>query len=218
MFHTVAIDDPGMLPVYAYCQQNFIPVCMHINPAVGGFAKEFVSVLTQFPDMKIVCPHLVLSSVQTPRLREFLDTFPNLYTDVSFGDHFAKDGLVRISKNIKKFRRLFADYPNRIMFGTDLVLTKEKRKTAAWVQDEFTGYLDMLCKDTYTTPIVPGETLRGLALPEEQLGRVLYRNYEEFAAKRPTGTHISRTIDWSQMKAATSQRVPASQGSAQNAH
>ena len=29
-----------------------------------GFAEEFIAVLTQFPDMKIDCPHFMLSSIK----------------------------------------------------------------------------------------------------------------------------------------------------------
>jgi hypothetical protein len=63
----------------------------------------------------------------------------------------------------------------------------------------FHAYLDMLSKDRYTTSVAPSEQLRGLALSREMLERVLHRNYEEFVAKRPQGTTITREIDWSRI-------------------
>ena len=210
MFHELAMDDPGMLPVYAYCEEHFIPVCIHVNPYKGkpGFAEEFVAVLTQFPDMKVDCPHFMLSSIQSSRLREFLDTFPNLYTDVSFGDFFVKPGLTRISKNPPKFRQIFADYPDRIMYASDLVLIKGPRQTRAWVREQLQSYLDMLTQETYTTTAIPGQTLQGLALPDYIVERVLFKNYEEFTAKRPRGTEITREIDWSRMNVTPLKREP----------
>ena len=124
-FHKMPMDDPKMVPVYAYVQANNIPVMFHVNPGPTkpGFAKEFISVLKQFPDMKVIAPHFILSSIKESRLREFLDTFPNLYSDISFGrDPYLRRGLTRISKRPQKFHNLFTAYPNRFMFGSDVDL------------------------------------------------------------------------------------------------
>lgn len=211
MFHTMAMDDPAMLPIYAYCQENFLPICFHVNPGPTkpGFAEEFIAVLKQFPDLKIICPHFMLSSIKDSRLREFLDTFPNLYSDISFGhDSFLKEGLERISNDPEKFRSIFLQYPGRFMWGTDLVITAHESKTEEWTSERFQIYLDMLTKDTYTTALVPGETLHGLALGGELLERILYRNYEEFTAKRPRGTAITRKINWKRTGVAFTGRSP----------
>lgn len=210
-FHKVALDDAGMLPVYAYCQERFIPVCVHVNPGprTPGFAEEFIAMLEQFPDLKVNCPHFMLSSIADSRLREFLATFPNLYTDVSFGyDTFLREGLLRISRRPNKFRDLFGAFPDRIMFGTDTVVTAAAFKDEQWFVDRFQAYLDMLSKDTYTTPLVPGRTLNGLALSEYLLRRVLRTNYEEFMARRPVGTRITRSIDWNKMGIEKINRTP----------
>ncbi len=210
MFHTVAMDDPGMLPVYAYCEENFIPICIHVNPYEGkpGFAQEFIAVLSAFPDLKIDCPHFMLSSIMSSRLREFLDTFPNLYSNVSFGDFFMKAGLTRISKNPQKFKDIFNDYPDRFMFAADLVLIDSPRQDREWVYNQFKAYLDMLSQETYTTPAIPGETLNGVALPDWLLERVLYKNFHEFKNRQPRGTEITRKIRWDRMNVEPLQREP----------
>lgn len=225
MFHVTAMDDPSMLPVYAYCQENFIPICFHVNPGptTPGFAEEFIAVLTQFPDLKIICPHFMLSSIRDSRLQELLDTFPNLYSDVSFGhDDFLSDGVKRISGNLTKFRGLFEKYPDRFMWGTDLVVTAHPSKTEPWMAERIQTYLDMLTKDRYTTPVAtesvtdpatgrtqrkPAE-LRGLQLRRELLERILYKNFEEFIAKRPRGTRITREIVWTRMGVERTNRQP----------
>ena len=208
MFHTMAVDDPRMFPLYEYCQENFIPVDLHVNPGPTrpGFMQEFVAMLYQFPDLKVVCPHFMLSTIQymksktgSSRLEQFLDTFPNLYTDTSFGhDDFLVPGLKRLSKERDRFRALFKKYPTRIFYSTDLVVTQIDFKSQQWIYDRFKAYLDMLAKDTYTTPIMPDETLRGLALPPNLLERALYKNYEDFLASRPRNTEITRRFDFSQ--------------------
>jgi len=144
IFHTVAIDDPRMMPVYRYCTENFIPVVLHVQPdrkLAPGFLEEFIAVLMEFPDMKIVCPHFMLSSKSPKRLGELLDTFPNLYSDVSFGhDDFLLPSLKRISEKPDNYRQILAKYPTRFMFSTDLVVTDEPIKTQEWIQDRFQAY------------------------------------------------------------------------------
>ena len=129
-----------------------------------------------------------------------MDTYPNLYSDISFGhDDFLIAGLRRISKNRGKFKKLFRDYPGRFFFGTDLVATNYKGKTVSWMGVRYRAYLSMLGTETYETTLLPGESLNGLNLSGEALERILHRNFTEFMAKTPRGTKITRDIDWEQM-------------------
>lgn len=208
MFHPVAMDDPGMLPFYAWCEENFIPIVLHVNPfkEKKGFAEEFVAVLTQFPDLKVVAPHFILSTIRSNRLRELLDTFPNLYTDISFGDYFMKERLLYISKEPGKFKKIFADYPDRFMFATDLVMIKGRKDD--WAPVQYQAYLDMLTKKTYTSSAIPGETLRGLELSDELLSRILFRNYHAFRQYRPVNSKPRKEIDWKRMSVDPVERKP----------
>jgi predicted TIM-barrel fold metal-dependent hydrolase len=209
MFHVVAMDDPDMFPFYEYCEQNYIPLCFHMQPFKPGFAQEFIAVATAFPDLKMNVPHFILSSIRQSRLREFLDTFPNVYSDISFGhDDFLIPGLRRISNNKQRFRKLFMDYPDRFMFATDLVVTEHHSKTAEWFGERAQAYYNMLTKSEYTVPFIPGETLKGLELTGPVLDNILYANYERFETMRPQGTKITREIDWSQMGIPKLEREP----------
>ncbi len=208
MFHPMAMDDPAMLPFYAWCQENFIPIVLHVNPfnEKKGFAEEFVAVLTQFPDMKVVAPHFILSTVKSNRLQELLDTFPNLYTDVSFGDYFMKERLLYISKEPDKFKRIFKRYPDRFMFATDLVMIKGRKDD--WAPVQFQAYIDMLTKDTYTSPAIPDVTLNGLNLSDDLLSKILFRNYHAFRKYRPVNTKPQGEIDWKRMSVNPVERKP----------
>ncbi len=212
MFHTMALDDPGLMPVYGYCQENFIPILYHVqlDAKLGpGIADEFVAVLTKFPDLKIICPHYMLSSSSQKRLREFLDAFPNLYSDISYGhDDFIKAGLKRIHKDPERYRELFRDYPGRFMWGTDLVITDHPSKTVEWSGERFKTYFDMLAKKTYTSPLFPGESMNGLALDGALLDGILYKNYEAFSALRPKGTVLPRPFNWEPLGGEPVDRAP----------
>lgn len=208
MFHTRAIDDPEMLSLYAWCEANYIPIVLHVNPfrEKKGFAQEFIAVLTQYPDLKVVAPHFILSSVSSNRLRELLDTFPNLYSDISFGDYFMKERLRYISKYPKKFQKILTDYADRFMFAADLVMIPGRPDD--WAPTQFQAYIDMLTTTTYTSPAIPGETLNGLALSDEIVSRILFRNYGYFRASRPSGTTITRAIQWDRMNQDPVERKP----------
>jgi predicted TIM-barrel fold metal-dependent hydrolase len=212
MFHTVAIDDPQMLPVYRYCQENFIPIVVHVqlDRKLGpGFLEELVAVLMEFPSLKVVCPHFMLSSKSPKRLREMLDTFPNLYSDISFGhDDFLLSAIDRISQKPDPLREVFEDYPNRFMFSTDLVVTNEPVKTEEWIQQRFQVYVDFMTKSTYTTPLRPGQTLQGLNLPPQILDRVFYKNYEDFMALKPKTKEANKSLDWGKIGGAPLNRKP----------
>lgn len=208
LFHSMAMDDARMLPFYAWCQDSFLPIMYHVNPYKPGFAEEFIAVLTRFPDLKVIAPHFILSSIKDSRLQEFLDTFPNLYSDISFGhDDFLIAGLKRISRKPGKFKRLFSKYPGRFLFGTDLVVTEHPRKSPAWMAARVRAYLGMLATDSYEVDFLPDRRLRGLGLSGDALERILYRNYEAFMALRPRGTAITRDIDWTRMGVAKTGRA-----------
>lgn len=211
MFHPVAMDDPRMFPLYEYCEVNHIPICWHVNPGptTPGFAQEFIEILYRYPDLKVVCPHFMLSSIKDSRLRELLNTFPNLYSDISFGhDDFLIAGLKRISKEPEKFRRIFREYPDRFFFGTDLVMTNHPMKTVEWCSVRMKAYLDMLTQRTYTAPFIRDMTLNGLEITSPLLDDILYRNFHRFMVLKPEGTKITREIDWDEMGIPRLERAP----------
>lgn len=214
VFHKMPMDDARLLAVYEYVQQHDLPVMFHVNPGPThpGFAEEFISVLQRFPDMKVIAPHFILSSIKDTRLREFLDTFPNLYSDISFGrDPYLQAGLVRVSKDAQKFRTLFTDYPDRFMFGTDVTVTQSTLRSEQWLADRFRAYVDMLSKKEYQAVIGRKLGLQGLALPAALRDRILYGNFKAFMAKRASGTRIARQIDWQRMGVVPSARPVAAQ-------
>jgi hypothetical protein len=78
-------------------------------------------------------------------------------------------------------------------------MTNIPSKTVEFFEVRTQAYYDMLTKEKYTTPLIPGEELNGLALPPELLENVLYKNYEHFLAMKPEGTKITRQINWNNM-------------------
>lgn len=173
LFYTKRLDDKDMYPVYEYVEKEGIPVIWHVNPYY--YQEEFENVLKDFPGMIVVCPHFCMSSSNLTRLKYLLDTYPNLYTDASFGYYpYLIDGLKRISRNSRTYKDLFANYSNRILFGTDMVITDYDLKSDEWMINITNCYREMLEEKRYKCFLVNG-TLNGLGMNQSGLEAV-YRN------------------------------------------
>ena len=209
IFHPMAMDDSRMMELYEYLAENHLPVCFHVNPAKPGFMDEFVTVLKRFPDLKVNTPHFMLSSMAHSRLREMFRTFPNLLVDISFGhDDYLKTGLERISYRTEAFQSLIGDYPNRFIFGTDYVVTSLRPHDHAWFATRTQAYLDLLSRSTYTTALLPGKDLNGLALSAELIEKILYQNFDAFLAAKPTGTTLTHELRWEELRVRPVERAP----------
>ncbi len=189
MFFNMTLDDPGMMEVYEYCEQEGIPILHHIN--TGRFLTEMEHVLQEFPDLVQVVPHFMLSSGNLSRLTRLMREYPQLYTDISFGHpDFLVAGFGRISNNYLAFREFMKNYRDRITYGTDLVVTTYKAKTRAYIDDIHLAYMDFLEKEEFTLPAsiygmmssdarknVDQERIyRGLALDDETLRMIYHDN------------------------------------------
>lgn len=176
-FHRSSLDDAAMLPVYDYCEKNRIPVVFHVNAAL--YLAEFESVLQKFPKLKVICPHYCLSTIRTDRFSRLMDLYPNLYTDTSFGFvEYFKEALLRFSKRAQTYRELMLRYQDRILFGLDLVVTREPYKTQPWMEGMIRGYRDVLERDGFFFSELPGVPLRGFQLEPKVLEKIYFRNFE----------------------------------------
>lgn len=179
LFHDLPLDDETMMPVYKFCENNRILVLFHVN--LGYYEKEFENVLKKFPHLKVVCPHFCLSTIETGRFERFMNTYPNLYTDISFGYiDFLKAALLRISKDPERLRKLVLKYQDRILFGTDMVITSADYKTVDWMAQVTRVYRDLLEKEEYRFFALKGETLDGLHLSKKVLKKIYRTNFERF--------------------------------------
>jgi predicted TIM-barrel fold metal-dependent hydrolase len=176
-FYEIPLDDPKMIPVYQYIQDNGLLLLFHVNS--NKYLDEFERVLQKFPDMKTICPHFCLISRKLDVLSELMDKYPNLYTDTSFGYiEYTAAGFNRFSKDPNRFQKFMDQYQDRIFFGTDQVVTNVKtQKYVHELKHVFDGYLKMLTDEQFHLqtfwPEFYDETYRGLNLPEDTLQNIL---------------------------------------------
>lgn len=126
-----------MLPVYEFCERTGLILCWHIN--LGSYLDEFTKVLLRYPKLKVILPHFGVGFFQPggkvmQDLAKIMDTYPDVYVDTSFGTReILVTGLERVTQNPQPFREFYAKYQDRIVWGTDMVITGNREKTTPWI-------------------------------------------------------------------------------------
>ncbi len=210
-FHDVLgpLNHNTMFPVYEYCEKNRIPIIWHVHLGIDVIYDEFVDVLERYPNLIITIPHFGLSSIKISRLEYFLDTYPNLYTDISFG-YWAKDGLWRLSNYSAFYANKLIKYQDRFQFGTDMVCTKHPRKSVEWIANLTQGYRDILEKKYFNLTVNPdivgdfnGDNpgqFNGMNLPKSVLDKIYYDNVVKFICGRYYYENLSDVLNQTHLK------------------
>lgn len=176
MFNVKPLDDPISFPFYDYVQKQGLPVIFHVNSP--KFQEEFESVLKRYPDMKVICPHFCLTSNNLQSLSYLFDTYPNLYSDLSFGnEQYLREGIERLSTDPSKYREFIEKYATRFFYGTDMVVTDYEGKDEAWMENVVQIYRDLLEKKTFTTFLTGDTEWNGLNLSPATLRTIYEKNW-----------------------------------------
>ena len=143
------LDSASMMPIYAYAEENSLPVLYHVN--IANYGNELENVLKKYPKLVVSLPHFMVSSTNLDKVASLLDRYPNLYTDVSFGSPaFFAEGFKRISDNADKYIDFMNKYQDRILFGTDMVITEAMGKDEKFMEDTLMCYRNMLERKNFT--------------------------------------------------------------------
>lgn len=176
-FHDLPLDTPEMEAVYEYCEDHQMPVMFHVNPA--DYQDEFEHVLQRHPDLKVICPHFCLSTIEHERFEYLMDRYSNLYTDLSFGFiNYLENAMKRFSRMPGFYRELITKYQDRILFGTDIVISEQDYQDTAWISRIMRAYRNMLEKETYSFYDLPEIELKGLRLEAHVLRKIYRDNFK----------------------------------------
>jgi len=188
-----------MLPVYAWCEANNFPIVWHVN--LTRYASEFTRVMLKYPKLKVIVPHFGQGyyrpggrEMQT--LSEIMDHYPGVYTDTSFGTRqILVAGMESVSANPGPVIDFIEKYQDRVLWGTDMVVTGNREKTVEWQAEVLQACRDLLEKDVYyyskaraDSPYAKANStntegkLRGLHLPPHILKKIYETNIEGFFA------------------------------------
>lgn len=152
-FYSLPLDADTMLAVYDYCEQTAFPICWHVN--YTKYMDEFERVMKRYPRLVVIVPHFGVTffrprSLAFEQFKRLMDTYPNLYTDTSFGTRqILVSGLEAVSRDPEPFKEFFRKYSDRILFGTDMVVTGNQEKTVDWIADVIRACRDVLEKPSF---------------------------------------------------------------------
>jgi predicted TIM-barrel fold metal-dependent hydrolase len=135
-----------------------------------------------FPDMIWIGAHMAGDAEHPDHLQALLERYPYFYIDTSA----TKWQVREVPPRAEAHRALITKFPDRFLFGTDLVtrhhLPIEHYVSRYWCQrtlweSDWTG-LSPIADPDYTPPEGTASTpiLRGLNLPEDVIDKVYYRN------------------------------------------
>ncbi|TET31951.1 MAG: hypothetical protein E3J70_01500 [Candidatus Heimdallarchaeota archaeon] len=174
IFH---ISDPDLL-----YKKNYQPASYYGTKE--QHLKELENILTRHPNLKIQCAHLAGQPEQLDNLARWLDTFPNLYVDISSAKWMAREFSYKTEEAIEFFKQ----YQDRIFFGTDIVTGRTDREPIpGYYYLRYLSYLALLETDVRDLPL-PLEDLEndnktvinGLNLPMKILRKIYWSNSEKF--------------------------------------
>jgi len=203
------VDDPIFDPIYAYLAREGRTLLMHIGEPLAcwqplderdphyayysmhpewhmygraGYPShaELIAardrVLTKFPELRVVGAHLGSLEYDVGEVAKRLERYPNFVVDTSAR---TKDLACQDREAVRAF---FEAYPDRVLFGTDIVIRNSHR---AMPQEERAAALARMAEryahefayyegDGELT--VAGRTVRGLDLSSEVLEKLYYGN------------------------------------------
>jgi predicted TIM-barrel fold metal-dependent hydrolase len=151
----------------------------------GTKADQYVGLrrmLEEFPDLTWIGAHMGGDSEHPDHLQALLEAYPHFYLDTSA----TKWQVREVSARREAIRALICRYPERFLFGTDLVtrhhLSREHYVSRYWCQrtlweSDWEGRSPIADPDY--TPAADGATtphLRGVLLPESVLRKVYCEN------------------------------------------
>lgn len=198
-FYDRKLDADEMLPVYQYCEEIGLPIVWHVN--MDKYGDEFAAVMARYPNLTVIMPHFGVGfwrpeGKAIKLLDEMIAKHPNLYVDTSFGTReILVGGLEKVSANPDLFRDFYLKHQDRIVWGTDMVVTGNAEKTEAWIASVIRACRDLHEKEHYTFWMgaegskyayrknnIYGE-FRGLALPPEILKKIYETNIDKVLAR-----------------------------------
>ncbi len=142
--------------------------CPDAKLGFDDYINEGIRMLKKHPKLKVVFAHFMFLASDYDRAVEIMETYPNVYFDITPGT----DMYYHFSVNTKLWHDFFEKYSNRILFGTDVNTYKDFNK-------ELVEYVRLLIteKGEYQTHCYGNHKYKGLYLSDDALNNICYNNF-----------------------------------------
>lgn len=146
--------------------------------------QEDFEMLKKHPKLKVSFAHFFFLSNFPDEAERVLNTYPNVRFDLTPGWEM----YIGFSKDIDRWQRIFEDYSDRILFGTDSNNNKsENRELNQLVRSALTHD-----KTIFNMPCFGGREMRGLDLSDSTVEKITYKNYIDFVGEERASVDIGR--------------------------
>lgn len=140
--------------------------------------RDTLAVAEKHPNLIIMLAHFFFVSDDYDEAVRILETYPNVYFDIT-----PDTGLfTNMNDDIEKWREFFIKYQDRFVFGTDSGDDAEDKVT-----DDLYDFLEVALESDHTekelfcyTPV----TQRGLNLPKEVLDKIYNLNFKKLVGEK----------------------------------
>lgn len=163
-------------------------------PSLKDLYIEMENVLNRNPRLKIVLSHFYFLSADLDAASAFLDLHENAHFDLSLGIEL----MLNISRRRDDWREFFIKYADRILYGTDIGVSKDLKQHLARI---FLIRTFLESDKEFYTPTTADNLLSryeepflGLNLPKEVLSKIYSRNFQRLWSSRPRGLDINAAI------------------------
>lgn len=195
--HNKPLTDATMMPVYAYFEELGLPINWHIN--LTKWHGEFEQVMDKHPKLNVMVPHFGVCfwnpEKYMPVLAKLMRKYPNMYVDTSLGTReILIDGVYRVAEHKELFRAFFDEFQDRIVYGSDSVITGNSEKTTSWYFKVIQATRDHLELDRFQFDLAEGYSryrkkgrdptgeIVGMGLPKPILQKIYWDNAEAWLA------------------------------------
>jgi predicted TIM-barrel fold metal-dependent hydrolase len=147
-------------------------------PSLQELYTEIENVLAEHPRLKITFCHFLFMSPEIEKIDQFLTDYPNANLDLSLGVEL----MYNISMNHEAYREFFKKHDDRILFGSDIGMSKTLTEHLAriWLIRNFLETSEQF----HTVPEADElltrykEPYQGLNLPKMSLEKIYAANFK----------------------------------------
>lgn len=175
----------GFAPMFKKLEEEQIHILWHVNdpieywddpansdhPDREAVYGEVYEILRRHPKLKVTFAHMCYMTTQKERLEKLLDDYPNVWIDITPGPSNFRN----MSENTEAWREFFIKYSDRIMFGSDF-------STRGGGYSIPNIYRFLVTEDSFK---MVGMDVKGIALDEDTLDKILYSNFIKRVGEKP---------------------------------
>lgn len=159
------------------------------HPTYEQFTEMTYRLLDMHPNLNVMLAHVFFKSFEPQEIETLLKKYPHVTIDLAPGWEMVEG----FRTHYDAWYRIFREYSDRFLYATDASMNIDGARADTLARD----VLRFLTTDD-TFEVAGGRVAHGIALEQDHLDRILYRNHEDRVGKQPKAINkqaLKRYID-----------------------